>query len=220
MLRAFSSIAGVFWLLICGTLILQGATNYFLVAEGPDRIHHNDSYVIAVTNSHQIAHARDLIARGPYVAGAPIVVADVAAGADGLNRDLRRADARPWSWHVSRVIAFADITAEILDGWPGALESNFSGWTNNTGGKIGFWNYTVVAELPLTPRINAIHSQGDQIELSLTNLTPPFAANIEVATNVSAPNWQIQTNFTPMTMGANILLPVSANNAFYRVRTP
>jgi hypothetical protein len=220
MSRAFTSIAGVLGLLICGTSTLQAATNYFLVAEGPDRVHHNDCYVIALTNSQQIAHARDLVARGPYVAGAPIVVAYVAAGADGLNRNLRRADARPWSWHVSGVIAFADITAEILDGWPGALESNFSGWTNNTGGEIGFWNYTVVAELPLTPQINSIRAQGNQIELGLTNLTPPFAANIEVATNLSAPNWQIQTNFTPAAMMTNMLVPVSANNAFYRVRVP
>src|SRR5437870_3872533 len=101
---------GTLWKTIAASCILaagpigaRAATNYFLVAERPGHVFHNDSYVITLTNSADIAHARDLVARGPAAAGRAIVVAYVGAGPDGLNRDLRRPDARPWSWHVTSV---------------------------------------------------------------------------------------------------------------------
>ena len=125
----------------------QGVTNYFLVAELPGHVVHHDSFVIPLTGSQLVAHARDLIARGPG-AGGKIVFAEIVAGADGVNRDLRSADQRPWSWHVTQVTGFGDVGAELYDGWPGEVENDVAGWIQNTGGKIGFWTYTVVAELP------------------------------------------------------------------------
>ena len=41
-----------------------------------------------------------------------------------------------------------DFTIEILDGWPGFVEQDVNGWIANTNGRVGFWTYTVVAELP------------------------------------------------------------------------
>jgi hypothetical protein len=201
------------------TVSAQTITNYFLVAEWPGQVVHNDSYVIALTNAQHVAHARDLIVKGPLAAGSPIVVADIAAGADGLNRTLRSPDAKPWSWHVTQVTGFADSTAEILDGWPGLVESNVPGWIRNTGGEIGFWSYTVVAELPLTPRITAITLQGTQVELSLAELTPPFGASVEASTNLATATWLTQTSFVPTAMTTNIVLPRQGDACFYRVRT-
>src|SRR2546422_11724599 len=90
------------------------ATSYFLVAEFPGRTSRNDSYVVPLTNSQHIAHARDLIARGPNAAGSALVVARIARGADGINRDLRSPGVRTWLWHVTNFEGFADVTAEIM----------------------------------------------------------------------------------------------------------
>jgi hypothetical protein len=88
--------------LVLNTASAQISTNFFLVAERPDNLVWDDSFVIALTNMGHIAHARDLIDRGAERAGSPIVVANIAAGADGLNRNLRANSAEAWSWHVTR----------------------------------------------------------------------------------------------------------------------
>jgi len=120
----------------------------FLVAEHPGQPWHHDSYILPLGEPAAIAHARHLIAVGP-AAGQPIVVAQIAAGANGINRNYLAAGSPPWSWHVARFESFADTTIEILDGWPGYVESDVPGWLANTGGYIGFWTYTVVAEVPV-----------------------------------------------------------------------
>ena len=131
---------------------------YFVVAERPGLEEHGDSFVLPLTEASDIAHARDLVARGPEAAGAPIVFAEVVAGSDGINRDVL-ADGEPlWSWHVSAFEGFGDMGIELVDGWPTFVESDVLGWIENTNrddgdpvGHIGFWNYTVVAELDAPP---------------------------------------------------------------------
>jgi hypothetical protein len=127
---------------------LYGETVYFLVAETEP--FHSDSYVLPLTEPDDIAHARDLIANGP-AAGAPIVVAYIDCSPDLINRDYLSSSKHIWSWHITQFDGFADITAEILDGWPGFVESNCYGWVGETGGMIGFWSYTVVYELGTNP---------------------------------------------------------------------
>lgn len=122
---------------------------FFVVAESGAPVH-GDSYVLRLDAPDDISHARDLIAQGP-AAGAPIVVAAIAPGADGINRDVLAPGEPLWSWHITSFEGFADSTIEILDGWPTFVEEDVAGWIANTGGFIGFWNYTVVAELPSTP---------------------------------------------------------------------
>lgn len=119
----------------------------FLVAEPEGSVTHGDSYVLPLEDPSDIEHARALIALGP-AAGAPIAVAAIEAGADGVNRDVRAAGAPPWSWHVTGFDGFTDFTIEILDGWPSFVEQDVDGWIGNTGGFVGFWSYTVVEELP------------------------------------------------------------------------
>jgi hypothetical protein len=119
----------------------------FVVAEPPGSAFHGDSYVIAIDDPAAIAHARALIAQGPSV-GATIVFARIAEGADGVNRDWLAPGRPAWSWHVTEFLGFGDLGIELYDGWPSFVESDVAGWIANTNGTIGFWSYTVVAEIP------------------------------------------------------------------------
>jgi hypothetical protein len=141
-------------LVVLGTFCLasaRGGLVYFQVAELPGHETHHDSFILPLSDSADIAHARDLISLGPDQAGATIVFADIVAGTDGINRDLLAADQHLWSWHVTQFTGFGDVGIELLDGWPSFVEQDVAGWIQNTGGKIGFWNYTVVSELPAVP---------------------------------------------------------------------
>lgn len=124
-----------------------GETVYFLVADEE----RTESYVLPLSDSNDIAHARDLIEYGPSI-GEQIVVAHVACGGDGINRDYMSQTKRAWNWHVTEFDGFADITVEILDAWPSYLLYDCQGWISNTGGSIGFWAYTVVEELGTDPK--------------------------------------------------------------------
>lgn len=119
----------------------------FVVAEPAGFVHNGDSYVLRLSNPDDIAHARDLIDRG-IAAGMSIALARIAPGADGQNVDYLAPGQPAWSWHITEFIGFADVTPEILDGWPGFVEMDVDGWINNTDGTIGFWTYTVLAEIP------------------------------------------------------------------------
>jgi hypothetical protein len=175
-------------LLTAGGTAAAAATNYFLVAEWPGYERHHDAYVLPLTNAAALAHARELIRRGP-AAGDTIVVARIAKGTDGINRNHRQPNSPPWSWHVTGFVAFAPSTVEILDGWPGHVESDVDGWIRNTGGMIGFWTYTVVAELPAPPRIEGMSVAGSRVALALGELTVPFRCRIEAKTNLRAGGW-------------------------------
>ena len=137
----------------------------FVVAERPGMVEHGDSFVLPLTDAADVAHARELIELGPDAAGEPLVFAEVLPGGDGVNRDVF-ADGEPlWNWHVGKFEGFGDGGIELVDGWPTFIEQDVEGWMANTRrdpedpdapGHIGFWNYTVVAELdadgtPLPP---------------------------------------------------------------------
>jgi hypothetical protein len=123
----------------------RAETIRFLVGEVGEPFH-RDSYVLPLSDANAIAHARKLIALGPE-AGPPIVVARIAEGVNGINRDYLAAGSPPWSWHLTEFIGFADFTVEILDGWPTYVEEDVDGWIENTDATIGFWQYSVIAEL-------------------------------------------------------------------------
>ncbi len=138
----------------CFCAFTLAAPTYFLVAEPDFAQVHGDSFVLPLTDPDHIAHARDLILRGPEKAGEPIVFAEIGAGSgNGINRDLRDPAESLWNWHVTGVHGFGDMGIELLDGWPTYVAQNRASWFSNTGavpetGRIGFWSYTVVAELP------------------------------------------------------------------------
>jgi hypothetical protein len=136
----------------------RGGTVLFVVAEKPGTETHHDSFVLPLTAEADVAHARDLIARGPDAAGGAIVSAEVADRADGVIRNVLAPGQPTWDWHVTRFEGFVDLGIELTDGNPTLLQEDVPGWIDNTNGTtdsdrghIGFWNYTVVAELPGSP---------------------------------------------------------------------
>lgn len=137
-------------LLVCLFSQAYGETIYFLVAEQIPN--HNDSYVLPISDSdaNDIVYARNLASGG--MAFATCVVADIAAGADGINRNYLSPVRAPWNWHVTNFVSFVEVPPPILDGWPGLVQNNVDEWMNNTGGQICFFNYTVVAELGTDPK--------------------------------------------------------------------
>jgi hypothetical protein len=136
--------------LFCLSAVAQAAPVYFVVSEINPASGHGDSYILPLEQAADIAHARDLILYGPSI-GAAIAVAHITAGSDGINRNVLAPGEPLWSWHVDQFEGFADITVEILDGWPGYVEQDVNGWINNTNSYIGFWGYTVTAELAAVP---------------------------------------------------------------------
>src|SRR4051812_44933131 len=150
------------WLLAAAVLVglsasaCFGGPVYFVVGENGQAREHTDGFVLPLESPSDIAHARDLIDRGPDVAGAPIVFAEILPGADGVNRNVTAQGQPLWNWHVSKFEGFADIGVELTDGWPTFVEQDVAGWIANTTrdpgnpaapGHIGFWNYTVIREL-------------------------------------------------------------------------
>lgn len=130
-------------------LLEDDGTVYFKVGEMSPA--HGDSFILPLSDPEEIAHARSLI-QNQDQDGRLIVAKVVAASANNTyqNRDLN--NDRVWSWKVSEFLQFADNTIEILDGGPSDVE-DMAFWfpnTNNgstTEGVIGFWNYTIVAEV-------------------------------------------------------------------------
>ncbi|SRR6266545_1112631 len=127
-------------------------TVYFLVAEPLGWVVHNDSYVLPLSKEEDINHARYLISRyrlGYSEGDQTIVVANVVAAKDDINRNFLDPKFPKWSWQVSEFLVFSFNTPEILDGSPSQLEP-FDG---SSGGQaaIGFWNYTIVRELGPMP---------------------------------------------------------------------
>ena len=124
----------------------RAGTVYFKVAELPGQHVHNDSYILPLDDPADIAAARNIINQGPAKAKAHIAFASIAPGADGINQNLL-SPFQTWSWHVTGFLGFAELGAELYDGWPSFVESDVDGWMDNTNGVIGFWGYTVVSEV-------------------------------------------------------------------------
>ena len=126
-----------------------GQTRYFLIGEKRQSI--GDSYILPLTTEKDISAALELLKQDLSVRK-KIVVAKIEKGGitdEYANKDLFDVTKRVWSWRVTEFLGFADNTVEILDGWPGYVESNLDKWMSNTNGKIGFWNYTVLREVQI-----------------------------------------------------------------------
>jgi hypothetical protein len=152
--RVFGRFIVVGVLLVFGASPLWASPTLFVVSEigAPN---HNDSYILPLEDPADIAHARELIEHGVSVADC-IVVAHIAAGSDGINRDVLAPGEPLWSWYVDEFVNFAEMTIELYDGWPGYVEQDVDGWIAITNGYIGFWGYTVTAELPCIPAPGAV----------------------------------------------------------------
>ncbi len=107
-----------------------------------------------LSNFNDIAHARALIAYGSAVGRACVIatITQLPSGSySNINRNYTAYGLPRWSWEVSSFINFTDVSIEIWDGWPGWVEENPGAWPS--GATIGFWNYTVVAEIGTDPNL-------------------------------------------------------------------
>jgi len=182
-MRAYLRLLLFFVLHICITCSASGETVYFLVAETEPN--YNDSYVLLLSEPNDIAHARDLIEFGPGI-GEANVIAWIDCNMDGNNRNYLASGKPIWSWYVTDFNNFADTPPEILDGWPGLVQEDCQAWIANTGGLIGFRNYTVVAELGLDPYhwVRDFDSDGN-----VNNNDFAFLANEWRRKDCNNPNW-------------------------------
>jgi hypothetical protein len=156
------------FILLLATPTADAETRYFKVAEWPGNVKVGDSYLLPLTDPAHIAHAENLITLGPGTAGRTIPLARIAPVPDGINRDLNQPGHPFWSWHVTELVDFVDVTIEIYDGRPSMVEDDLNFWMNNTGGMIGFWSYTVVEDvthLIPEPASHALFSLGGMLLL-------------------------------------------------------
>lgn len=123
------------------TLPVDSSKTYFLVSTKEARP--EESFVIALTESAQIATAREQIKNKNLE---KIVVAGIELGHGGFNRSFSSRDKAPYSWSVNRVDAFADFAHIDCDGSPELTEERLLQKLNE-GGRICFWRYRVVREL-------------------------------------------------------------------------
>lgn len=173
-----------------------------------------------------IDYARLLISaegRGPLTNGAngihTIVVANCVSGKDGINRNYRDPKFPEWSWHVSQFLAFADITAEALDGDPTYTEYIVSNAPPGQSFEIGYWGYTVVQELGPAPLLLSITPEGQNFEFYWSAPGTNYVYTLEgsespVGINwfaITGPSWPLVTNHWSLPR-------TNALAYFYRVR--
>jgi len=165
-------------------------TIYFLVAEPLGWVVHNDSYVLPLSKEEDLNHARYLISRywlGYSEGDQTIVVANVVAAKDDINRNFLDPKFPKWSWQVSEFLVFSFSTPEILDGSPSQLEP-FDG---SSGGQaaIGFWNYTIVRELGPIPLYLCIVPGEQNLQFYWSGLGTNYVYTLEGKKALASTNW-------------------------------
>ncbi len=193
-------------------LFLQGinATGqlvYFLVGDFPGGPPSHESYVLPLSRADHIAHARDLIARGP-AAGQALVVAYIGRNDSGINRNYQDPRFPQWSWEVTNFVGFADVTAEILDGRPSQPPAY----------EIGFWSYTVVRELGPAPLYVSLVPSVQGLHVYWSGLGTNWAYTLESSGSTLATNWAAIPG-VPWPLKTNHWLTASPSGTrYYRVQ--
>src|SRR5437667_3134635 len=195
-------------------------TTYFLVAEPPGRVVHNDSYVLPLSKQEDIDHARYLIALVSLVfsgSNLALVVANVVTAKDDINRNFLDPKFPKWSWQVSQFLGFGDYTIEILDGSPTQLE--WFDWSRGGQATIGFWNYTVVKELGPVPLYLSVVGERQNLQFYWSGVGTNYVYTLEAKESLAGANWlafpgvawPLKTNHWTLPL-TNALAP------FYRVK--
>jgi hypothetical protein len=194
---------------------------YPLAEEGKERV---GSAVIPLTRPEHIAHARDLILRGPTVNGEPnqpIVGARVRAGKDGINRNYSDPRLPEWSWHVYEVYGFADAIGGPSGASPKLLEEMISqnpdAW--NERRPVSFTSVTVVRELGPHPLFVSAFWDTGKLQFYWTPLGTNFAScTLETTDSLGHPDWRpVPGQWPAQTNHCSLRAPAGANQ-FFRVR--
>lgn len=116
-------------------------THYFRLSNKGN----HQSYVARISDPILVAQAR-LQMTSPGLTQPRILIGEIDYGNGGFNRDFSDSRATPWSWHIKRVIQFAQLASQECDGSPEMLEELLKPWKENSG-IICFWGYRIVEEL-------------------------------------------------------------------------
>ena len=150
-----------------------------------------------------------------------IVVARIAIGADGINRDLLAPGNPQWSWHVTEFIGFAEGIAEILDGTPTLIEQRVKCCGTLNTDLIGFLAYGVGAELaPEQIFFASAQISADGVKLHWLELGTNYIYQVETSGSLSPANWAPAFGGswpTATTNWTDTALPTSGPR-FYRVK--
>ena len=197
---------------------------YFLLGETPPP-KYNDSFVLPLTNDTDIAYARRILAEPWNNDLHRLVVATIAPGADGVNRNYYALGAPEWSWHVAALAGFGDGIPPEISASPTLIEWDPVRYISKFGAMAGFINYKLVAELGPFLKVN-ITDSATNIVLNWNPLCTNYSSaapgtnfsytveSKEGTSGVWAPaagqNW-------PLTVD-HCLLPKSDALMFYRVK--
>lgn len=110
---------------------------YFLVSN-PDK---TQGFVISLSDEKIISEAREII-RNKY---RKIIIGKYTSGHNSENRNFYCENKLPWSWSVSEVLSFKDVSLIDDDGTPELIEERGPA----SEGKMSFWNYFLEKELSL-----------------------------------------------------------------------
>ena len=160
---------------------------YFLVASQTEH-ETNDSYVLPITKPEDIAEARRELTLD--FTNRLILVARIATGADGINRDFLAPGKPAWTWHVTEFLVFAEGVIEVLDGTPTLTEQRSTSWIDGTNGAIGYASHRLVAELTREDVFfTSTQLRLEGVKLSWLDLGTNYVYTVETSSSFSPPNW-------------------------------
>lgn len=187
----FRSLFLAFIFVAVSARMVAGETIWFLVGEPPGRVRLNDSYVLPLSKQEDIDHARYLISLGASVFSGTyqaLVVANVVAATNDINRNFLDTKFPKWSWQVDEFHSFSDFTAEELDGGPTQLEEDFD-WSRGGEATIGFWAYTVVRELGPVPLYLSIIPEREDLQFYWSSPGTNNVYTLEGKESLVSTNW-------------------------------
>ena len=208
---------------------VNSETIYFLLGAEPYRYPDEmkkliGTAVIPLSDPEHIAHARDLIRRGPSPNGEsnrPTVSLLVRAGKNGINRNFYEPGSPEYSWHPYLVRRFADIVLQPVDTTPKRLETTVD-WSDpaawNEDRLVAFSDLTVVRELGPNPVFLSVNESASDLQFSwnVPN-TNALSFTLETKTTVTGNAWSAVPGQWPSVTNS-WTMPKTATAGFYRIR--
>jgi hypothetical protein len=212
------ALCSVFVAIYCALAYAQ-ETVYFICADIHKQKYFNDSFVLPISKPEDVREARRLL-KEDLPMNQPIPIANIVAGADGINRDHLAVGAPPWSWHVTEFIGFYGI---VTPEWeysttPTLIEENLEKY--KVIGMAGFLSHGIVAELRPPFKIS-VRVTAEGVILSWPWRGQLYVYTVEVASTLSPADWApvagtawpiAETTWVDKT-------PLSSGPRFYRIRS-
>lgn len=106
----------------------------------------NSSYIAEINDPELISAARKQI-QYPNQAMNRVMIAEISYNDGQINKDYFHPSKSPWSWKISKVVAFSFFGQQSCDGNPQYLDEFFMLWFKQKR-SICFWDYQITKELP------------------------------------------------------------------------